>query len=118
MKHITKILLSILMMFTIVSVYTPTIVSATNDYSMLCSGSYELSTANTNGTFTLKKCYDDFYSARDAMSDGNDVVRHNSSLSPMKIVAMKQGVGYTYPARSDEITSSFYQFYSVSPYKF
>jgi hypothetical protein len=96
------------------SVYNPEIVNATNDYSMLCTSQYELSTANTDGSFTKKACYDDFYAARDAMSDVNDVVRHYSSLSPMKIIAMKQGVGYTYPARDSRITSSFYQYYTTS----
>ena len=110
MKRLTKLILSIFMILTIISVYTPKIVSAANDYSMLCSGKYELSTANADGTFTLKDCYSDFYSARDAMTDINDVVRHSSSLSPMKIVAMNQGVGYTYPSRSDELTVTFSQY--------
>jgi beta-N-acetylglucosaminidase len=114
MKQLSKLLLSILMIFTIISVYTPEIVNATNNYSMLCPSQYELSTANADGSFTKKACYDDFYAARDAMSDVNDVVRHDSSLSPMKIIAMKQGVGYTYPARDSRITSSFYQYYTTS----
>lgn len=107
-NRIIKLLLSISMIavsFTILD--TPVFNFVENvqgdQYGLACSN-YEVDIANPNGTFTSKGCYGDFKSARSAMEGlgMNAVVRHGSSKSPMKIIAMNAdaGVAISYPARS------------------
>lgn len=72
----------------------------TIDYPMTCSN-YEVSLVNDDGSFTSVGCYEDFYTARDKMYEAGDdaVVRHPSSYSPTKIIAMSYGIAYSYPNR-------------------
>ena len=76
-----------------------------------CEGNYELATANSDGSFTTVQCYSNFNEANDNMSNSNHVVRHNSSLSPSKIIAIKEGVAFSYPRRSGNTTTqNVYQY--------
>ncbi len=109
--------IKILMSFLIVTLSLQTIrnstveVEASGNYPLYCGSQYELSTANKNGTFTKINCYNSFNEAQDALkSSGDDaVVRHSSSLSPMKVVSMNSGLAITYPMRLDSTTLDVYQ---------
>ncbi len=80
-------------------------------YPMQCSA-FEVDTVNDNGGFTKKGCYSSFSEAKTAMAqNGNDaVVRHSSSYSPTKIIAMVSGIAYSYPMRDGYSTADVYQY--------
>lgn len=81
----------------IVEVYAETKVAYTE---MGCSA-YEVSNANADGSFTILDCRNNFNDAISLMksSGENAVVRHASSKSPMKIIAMNSGIAATYSFR-------------------
>ena len=64
----------------------------------LSSCGYEVAYINDDGSFTTESCHGDFNSAKSRMKElgGDVVVRHNSSLSPTKIIAMVSGIAYSY----------------------
>ncbi len=64
----------------------------------LSSCGYEVAYINDDGSFTTESCHDNFNSAKSRMKElgGDVVVRHNSSLSPTKIIAMVSGIAYSY----------------------
>ncbi len=114
MKKGIKTLLSLLLVFTSLQSFEDSFVadvSAAGEYPLYCGSSYEVSTANANGTFTKISCASSFSDAMNTMrSNGeNAVVRHSSSYSPMKVIAMNAGVAITYPMRSGKITMNIYQ---------
>ncbi len=80
-------------------------------YPMQCDG-YEVDTVNDYGGFDKKGCYASFSDAKSAMQrSGNDaVVRHASSYSPTKIIAMNSGVAYSYPMRSSSAIATVNQY--------
>ncbi|MFV0479124.1 MAG: N-acetylglucosaminidase [Anaerorhabdus sp.] len=82
------------------------VVSAAQDYPLYCGNSFEVSIANANGTFSKVSCVSTFADAKKAMEANgiNAVVRHTSSYSPMKIIAMNSGVAISYPMRSGSTT--------------
>ncbi|MFV0380200.1 MAG: N-acetylglucosaminidase [Anaerorhabdus sp.] len=85
--------------------------NASEEYPLFCGTGYEVSNANSNGTFTKISCASNFTSAKTTMNNNGDdaVVRHISSKSPMKIIAMNKGLAITYPARSNSSTLNIYQ---------
>ena len=64
----------------------------------LSSCGYEVAYINDDGSFSTVSCYGDYSSAKTKMKQlgGDHVVRHNSSLSPTKIIAMNSGIAYSY----------------------
>ena len=80
-------------------------------YPMQCNA-FEVDTVNDNGGFTKKGCYNSFDEAKTAMNqNGSDaVVRHSSSYSPTKIIAMVSGIAYSYPMRSGSSTTTVFQY--------
>ena len=64
----------------------------------LSSCGYEVAYINDDGSFSTVSCYSDYSSAKTKMKQlgGDHVVRHNSSLSPTKIIAMNSGIAYSY----------------------
>lgn len=98
------------------TVFNPIVEVQADFTSTDCGNSYEVAIANAGGSFTSKGCYGDFNSAQNAMKTlGDDaVVRHNSSLSPMKIISMVSGIAVTYPMRSGSTTLNIIQDHSNS----
>ena len=72
-------------------------------YPMACSA-YEVDIIDGNSSFVSQGCYNSFDEAVKKMKKaGNDaVVRHPSSLSPTRIIAMSRGIVYSYPQRSNQ----------------
>ena len=79
-------------------------VKAHEDYlPMMCNDAYEVDTIGSNGELLKKACYASFDLAKKTMqqSGPDAVVRHGSSYSPTKIIAMQRGgVAYSYARRS------------------
>lgn len=75
----------------------------------LKSCGYEVAYINDDGSFNTESCYSDFASAKNRMKElGDDVVvRHDSSYSYTKIIAMNSGIAYSYPR--DGATLNIYQ---------
>lgn len=75
----------------------------------LKSCGYEVAYINDDGSFSTESCYSDFASAKNRMKElGDDVVvRHDSSYSYTKIIAMNSGIAYSYPR--DRATLNIYQ---------
>lgn len=65
----------------------------------LKSCGYEVAYINDDGSFSTESCYSDFASAKNRMKElgGDVVVRHDSSYSYTKIIAMNSGIAYSYP---------------------
>jgi len=80
-------------------------------YPMACKV-YEVDDIEKDGSFSSAGCYDTYKAAKAAMEKRGDnaVVRHGSSLSPTKIIAMNSGVAFSYPARSGSATLSITQY--------
>lgn len=121
MNKLCKILLSITMVaisFTMLDqpIFNPIVEVQADFTSTACGSSYEVAIANAGGSFTTRGCYGDFTSAQNVMKTlGDDaVVRHNSSLSPMKIISMVSGIAVTYPMRSGSTTMNITQDHSSS----
>ena len=83
-----------------------------SDYYPMQCDAFEVDTVNDSGSFYKKGCYASFSEAKTVMErNGNDaVVRHASSYSPTKIIAMNSGIAYTYPMRSGGATTTIYQY--------
>ena len=75
----------------------------------LKSCGYEVAYINDDGSFSTESCYSDFASAKNRMKElgGDVVVRHDSSYSYTKIIAMNSGIAYSYPR--DRATLNIYQ---------
>ena len=75
----------------------------------LKSCGYEVAYINDDGSFSTESCYSDFASAKNRMKElgGDVVVRHDSSYSYTKIIAMNLGIAYSYPR--DGATLNIYQ---------
>lgn len=75
----------------------------------LKSCGYEVAYINDDGSFSTESCYSDFASAKNRMKElgGDVVVRHDSSYSYTKIIAMNSGITYSYPR--DGATLNIYQ---------
>lgn len=75
----------------------------------LKSCGYEVAYINDDGSFSTESCYSDFVSAKNRMKElgGDVVVRHDSSYSYTKIIAMNSGIAYSYPR--DGATLDIYQ---------
>lgn len=75
----------------------------------LKSCGYEVAYINDDGNFSTESCYSDFASAKNRMKElgGDVVVRHDSSYSYTKIIAMNSGIAYSYPR--DGATLNIYQ---------
>ena len=75
----------------------------------LKSCGYEVAYINDDGSFSNESCYSDFASAKNRMKElgGDVVVRHDSSYSYTKIIAMNSGIAYSYPR--DGATLNIYQ---------
>ena len=80
--------------------------AADSYYPMGCSvGLFEVSYINDDGTFSTISCHDSFSSAKSEMKNNKDyVVRYSKSYSPSKIVAMNDGLAYSYPGRRNSST--------------
>ncbi|MEG0564397.1 glucosaminidase domain-containing protein [Anaerorhabdus sp.] len=114
MEKIVKLLLSVsCILSTLVMINSPIIepieVYASDLTSMNCSANqYEVAYPNKNGTFDYVDCKSKLSDALNVMwGDQNYVVRHSSSKSPMKIIAMNQngGMAISYPERSSNTTT-------------
>ena len=97
MKQIWKMALAMAMAVTLVQGYPSANgkmdVKADETYPMGCSN-FEVAYVTDSGGFSTIGCYNDFTQAKNEMyAHGNDaVVRHSSSKSPTKIIAMTSGV--------------------------
>lgn len=76
-------------------------VKAEGLYPLACPA-FEVSYIKDDGTLEKVDCYDDFASAKSKMQElgGDHVVRHANSWSPTKIIAMNEGLAYSYPSRN------------------
>lgn len=71
---------------------------------------FELAQINQDGTLSTVACYADFTSAKKAMAEkDNYLIRHKASLSATKIIAMNNGVAYSYPYRAERNTLLIYE---------
>ena len=83
-----------------------------SDYYPMQCDAFEVDTVNDSGGFDQKGCYASFSEAKSVMERSGDdaVVRHASSYSPTKIIAMNSGIAYTYPMRSGSATVTVNQY--------
>ena len=86
-------------------------VAAATYYPMACSASeFEVSYINDDGSFTKISCHSSFSEAKSMMKTDKDyVVRYSKSYSPTKIVAMNNGLAYSYPCRRNSSTMNLIQ---------
>ena len=123
MKKICILLIALFILLPIIALNGKNYsVSAEEYYSFDCGNEYEVSYITDDGKFTKVACYANFSDAKNKMNElgGDHVVRHSSSLSPTKIVAMVSGNAYSYPARNKDNTStlSIYQHSDIrDPYQ-
>lgn len=115
LSKLLKLLMALLLAISLLNIHTPIVskVSAIDyNYPMQCD-TYEVDVINDDGSFSSKGCYNDFETAKAKMKElGNDaVVRHGSSYSPTKIIAMTSGTAYSYPARNGANTITIGQYY-------
>ncbi|NLC05708.1 MAG: SH3 domain-containing protein [Erysipelothrix sp.] len=110
------LLLVILLMFGIFSSQSALPISAnTAVIGPLVCDNYSLERITGHNTFEKINCYSSLSSAIDAMnknSNKNLIIRHASSKSPMKIVAMDRGIVVNVPDRassSDQSTTNLYR---------
>ncbi|MBQ4344265.1 MAG: glucosaminidase domain-containing protein, partial [Erysipelotrichaceae bacterium] len=78
------------------------------EYAFGCDA-YELAWVNDAGDFETVACYGSFAEAKAAMTQDDYVVRHPSSKSPTKIIAIKSGIAISYPRRNGSTTLNVYQ---------
>ncbi len=88
-----------------------------SDYYPMSCYAYEVDVVDGNGMFESRGCYDDFDTAKSEMKKlGQDgVLRHPSSYSPSKVIAVSAGTAYSYPQRSGSNTGRIYQSADYSP---
>ena len=122
MKRLLRLMLAVLLSCSVFAIAeAPAEVQAKEEYNiypMACSA-YEVDVLTVNGTFEKKGCYNDFNAAKNDMYGYGDgaVVRHMGSYSVTKIVAMTNGVVYSYPQRSNANTAVITQFMENIPNK-
>lgn len=107
MKQFFKIIMSFLMAFSMIFVFSSSEVEA-KEYSFGCDA-YELAWVNDEGNFETVACYGSFAEAKAAMTQDDYVVRHADSKSPTKIIAIKSGIAISYPRRNGSTTLNVYQ---------
>ena len=107
MSKIIKGFLSLLMAFSVMVVHFDQEVQ-TVDAQNGCDA-YELAWVNDAGGFDTVACYSTFSEASQAMTDKDYVIRHASSKSPTKIIAIASGIAYSYPRRNGSTTLNVYQ---------
>ena len=118
MKKILKLIISIFTLSIIINISNENHVYASN-YNIHCGDLYEVSYVNDNGGFDKIACYNTFDEANNDMKTKGDdaVVRHYKSLSPTKIIAINQGVAYSYSPRSNSDTLVITQDYAEHKYR-
>ena len=118
MKKILKLIISIFTLSIIINISNENHVYASN-YNIHCGDLYEVSYVNDNGGFDKIACYNTFEEANNDMKTKGDdaVVRHYKSLSPTKIIAINQGVAYSYSPRSNSDTLVITQDYAEHKYR-
>ncbi len=109
MKKILKLICTLTLALTVIvssPINKDIEVSANSNYSLNCGTQYEVATVNSSGGFDKVGCHSNFSDARKQMWNYGDdgVIRHHSSLSPTKIIAMNNGVAISYPKRSGSTT--------------
>ena len=111
MKKIFISLITTILLLSIIPFNTSFKVKANVYYSYGCnSDEFELSYIENDGSFTKVSCHSNFDEAKKAMKANKDyVVRYSKSYSPTMIVAMNEGLAYTYPGRSNSSTMNIYQ---------
>ncbi len=117
MKRIHKLIMIGTLLLSCINVsmdqaYTVQAKESYSDYYPMQCDAFEVDTVNDSGEFDQKGCYASFSEAKSAMAkNGNDaVVRHASSYSPTKIIAMNHGIAYSYPMRSSSATVTINQY--------
>ncbi len=113
-KQVGKAALGMMLVMAIIPQKTITIEaydSTNRSYTMVCKA-YEVDTITDQGEFSKVECYNKFNDAKNAMAQlGEDaVVRHSSSYSPTKIIAMNAGIAFAYPMRSGSTTLTIDQY--------
>ena len=115
MKKIINIILSICLIWSVFTISNNDIVQKVEaydfSYNMNCNN-YEVDTVRDDGGFQSYGCYANFNDAKAKMNElGRDaVVRHPSSKSPTKIIAMVSGTAYSYPSRYGKNTLDITQY--------
>lgn len=115
MKKLIKIILSVCLVWSVLTVCQKDFVQQVEaydfTYAMNCSN-YEVDTVRDDGGFQSYGCYANFNDAKAKMNElGKDaVVRHPSSKSPTKIIAMVSGTAYSYPSRYGKNTLDITQY--------
>ena len=111
MKKIFISLITTILLLSIIPFNTSFKVKANVYYSYGCnSDEFELSYIENDGSFTKVSCHSNFDEAKKSMKANKDyVVRYSKSYSPTMIVAMNEGLAYTYPGRSNSSTMNIYQ---------
>ena len=107
MSKIIKSFLSLLMAFSVMVVHFNQEIK-TVDAQNGCAA-YELAWVNDAGGFDTVACYETFEQAKEAMIEPDYVIRHASSKSPTKIIAIASGIAYSYPRRNGSTTLNVYQ---------
>ena len=107
MSKIIKSFLSLLMAFSVMVVHFNQEIK-TVDAQNGCAA-YELAWVNDAGGFDTVACYETFQQAKEAMIEPDYVIRHASSKSPTKIIAIASGIAYSYPRRNGSTTLNVYQ---------
>ncbi len=112
-KNIIKIIVAIFslaMIMTIVGTnINDTVVADSGNYPIACGNDFEVSKITDDGKFTKESCYSTLEAAEKRMNElGKEyVVRHETSKSATKIVAMVSGVVYATP-RMNSSTINIY----------
>lgn len=115
MKKLIKMILSVCLVWSVLTVCQEDFVQQVEaydfTYAMNCSN-YEVDTVRDDGGFQSYGCYANFNDAKAKMNElGKDaVVRHPSSKSPTKIIAMVSGTAYSYPSRYGKNTLDITQY--------
>ena len=107
MSKIIKSFLSLLMAFSVMVVHFNQEIR-TVDAQNGCAA-YELAWVNDEGGFDTVACYETFEQAKEAMIEPDYVIRHESSKSPTRIIAIASGIAYSYPRRNGSTTLNVYQ---------
>ncbi len=85
-----------------------------NKSDLKACASFLVSEIMNDGSLKQVACFDDFNSAKNKMKENWDyVITNPSSASPSKIIAMNNGVAYTYGGRNNSETVNIY----FHPYK-
>ena len=115
MKKIINIILSICLIWSVFTISDNDFIQEVEaydfSYNMNCNN-YEVDTVRDDGGFQSYGCYANFNDAKAKMNElGRDaVVRHPSSKSPTKIIAMVSGTAYSYPSRYGKNTLDITQY--------